>query len=1175
MVSRRPFVNIACATGKALSALRRRLALKFFLLAVLAASPAFSRVISTNEAGRTAAAWVRRDSRPLGVSIAPDGVAEVRTTAGDDGAPLFHAVRMAGGGVVVTSAESGVAPVVAFFDGDVAPDDNPIWKILRADMSNRTEQVKAVRAASTRRAAKGAPLLKTTPDPFAAEEAAWAALLAEDAEQSATKGAGLLKAASVPDASDLSDLRVAPLVSTAWAQEGNAANYYTPPGDAGDPGNYCCGCVALAGAQVANFWQFPTASRPQVTKTCYVSDAPTNFTTLGGTYDWNNMPSDYSSLSDVQKQSVGRLCYDMGVATMMNWRQDGSGTMGNFLAPAFIEVFGYAGAKCYFDTPDGAMSDKIVEKTVLANLDAGCPVCISIAGHEVVADGYGYASGTLYTHVNLGWGGMADAWYNLPEVDARPYGVDYTSTVLEQVVYNIHPTETGELLTGRVLDGNGDPVSGATVTATNGTNTVAGTTNERGIYALWVDGGKFWTAVATSGGASGLRSAYVGAAVSGECLRTVGGGIVRKFGIPGNCWGNDITLGVDIAIPSLGEALNAPRRTFQTGGDAVWIPEADESHDGEAAAQSTLVDDNQSTWLETVVLGPGKVSFWWNVSSEKGCDFLRFYVDDKYIYAISGTTGTWEYVEFEVDGKGAHAFGWEYSKDWYGSRGADCGWVDEVSWTPVGDLHVDASTGDDANDGTSWSAAKASIQAAIDVASEGAAIFVNDGRYAPISTANKAISIYSVNGPDFTIIDGGATNRCATLGEHNETNTCLYAFCLTNGAALHGGGSYGGTLENCLISGNTARSSGGGALGGCLKDCTIVGNTANYGGGVYEGSLVKCSISGNSAGSSGGGTDVATLDRCVIENNTAGDYGGGVSYGYAIDCTIADNSSPYGGGVYGGNFDYCFINGNEATKEGGGAAAGTLNNCIIWKNVANNGGGAYFAWLNNCTIVGNEATSAGGGASSATLTNCIVRGNTQQRDISTCGSASRYCCLDEMVSGEGNIVADPLFVDAANGDFRLRPGSPCINAGANDAASAYIDGTDYYYYPRLSGGRIDIGVAEALWEYPVWAAANGLGAPDDVTDGQPNLIRYVFDRPSGAFSPFTGLTFQDGNPVLTFQSFNPEIYGVSMSIVSTTNLLDWTHAEALQLRGPFNFSRLIIYHFGSASQRFYRLKVDE
>ena len=70
--------------------------------AVLVAIPAAAREISANEAGRAAAAWVRRDNAPLGAGIRSSDVAEVRTQK-EGYMPLFHVVRMTGEGEEVTS----------------------------------------------------------------------------------------------------------------------------------------------------------------------------------------------------------------------------------------------------------------------------------------------------------------------------------------------------------------------------------------------------------------------------------------------------------------------------------------------------------------------------------------------------------------------------------------------------------------------------------------------------------------------------------------------------------------------------------------------------------------------------------------------------------------------------------------------------------------------------------------------------------------------------------------------------------------------------------------------------------------------------------------------------------------------------------------------------------------
>ena len=540
------------------------------LFAALIALHATAREISSDEAGRAASAWLRRDNAPLGAAIASADVAEVRTCSEGD-TPLFHIVRMTGGGVVVTSSESGVTPVIAFLDaGDIGGSDgNPLWEILNADMSNRIARVKAVRAEEAtdgKRLRAGAGS-----EPFAAEEAAWAGLLDEGGRQ---------KAGGISDASGISDLRVPALLSTRWDQGNGAGNYYTPTNAAGSADNYPCGCIALAGAQIAYFWRFPTEARPQVTRTCYISGVENTFTTLGGTYDWSNMPPlDFyaSQLSLVKRQAVGRLCYDFGVATRMNWGPGGSGTVSAFLAEAFTDVFGYASAKSYLHFDGNVIPDKLVEKAVLANLDAGCPVAVSIYGHSVAADGYGYVSDTLYTHLNFGWGGLANAWYNLPDVSDDSTG--YTSTVLDQVVYNIFPNATGELLTGRVLDSDGDPVPGATVTATNGLSTVTGTTNGRGIYALHVAGGRSWTVTATYGADSGSVTVTVTESKQASLTRTDQGCMVSYPGSIGNSWGNDIELGVD--VPAGGSTIDDGQGGYAAWAAANGLGEPDAVTDGQ------------------------------------------------------------------------------------------------------------------------------------------------------------------------------------------------------------------------------------------------------------------------------------------------------------------------------------------------------------------------------------------------------------------------------------------------------------------------------------------------------------------------------------------------------------------------------------------------------------------
>jgi hypothetical protein len=223
---------------------------------------------------------------------------------------------------------------------------------------------------------------------------------------------------------------------------------------------------------------------------------------------------------------------------------------------------------------------------------------------------------------------------------------------------------------------------------------------------------------------------------------------------------------------------------------------------------------------------------------------------------------------------------------------------------------------------TSWATAATNIQDAVDVFGPGALVLVTNGAYAPVRV-DKPLVLQSVNGPGVTVINGGGALQCLYL----TNNAVLVGFTLTNGSASYpysgdGGGVYcestNAVLTNCVISGNEAASSGGGAYGGTLNNCTLTGNSGYWGGGAYSCTLNNCTLTGNSAVEFGGGAWDCTLNNCVLSGNSAPYGGGGATGGTLINCTLTGNTAaPYG--------------------DGGGAWDCTLNNCIVYFNTATNG----------------------------------------------------------------------------------------------------------------------------------------------------------------------------------------------------------------------------------------------
>ena len=276
------------------------------------------------------------------------------------------------------------------------------------------------------------------------------------------------------------------------------------------------------------------------------------------------------------------------------------------------------------------------------------------------------------------------------------------------------------------------------------------------------------------------------------------------------------------------------------------------------------------------------------------------------------------------------------------------------------------------------------------------------------------------------------------------------------------------SLENVAFVDNEAKQGGGLAVEefstAMLTGCSFVSNQAPSGGGIFirngcDVSINGCTLESNLVNAdfgNGGGVCVQAA-HCDItgtsftQNSTRG-AGGGLAYVSAATGTV--ENCEFIGNVTAAGYNY----GAAISCQ---SSAPVLRGLLLAGNAAasvgSDGGGIDIQFnpaptVENCTLVGNSCSTAGlaGGilvqwGATPAITNCIIAGSTAGAGIGNqfaAGYTVTGCDLWDNAGGDApggvdggcNFSADPLFCNAAEGNYRIEPGSPCAAGNHPDGA---------------------------------------------------------------------------------------------------------------------------------------------
>ena len=336
--------------------------------------------------------------------------------------------------------------------------------------------------------------------------------------------------------------------------------------------------------------------------------------------------------------------------------------------------------------------------------------------------------------------------------------------------------------------------------------------------------------------------------------------------------------------------------------------------------------------------------------------------------------------------------------------------------------------------------------------------------------------------------------------------------------------------------------------------CAMLDDGAELNGITLTGGTIK----NENDGGAGVWVKNGTVSWCCITNNVGGQhnvYGCGVSFsggqGTIDHCIISDNRADsgfvnyYGGGIGGLNtvgpvvIDTCLIANNTLGSNSAGGGIGIKGenlDCVI----------------RNCTVVGNTASLHAGGIrlemtgsnhGSAVVLNTIAVGNklggnesnyaVNTDTIGITGSGNCFFGLEsEANSIPDSLFGDPLFFDAANGDYRLRENSGAANAGVSySGIGVDLANLSFAAVPSIGCYEYDPNAQPPAgeWDIPGGGSGSGSGGIKALDDG--DGVKYIV---------FTSIVRDGTTLTVGFRADKVDANGQTFGLVCKDNLTDTT-----------------------------------